>query len=333
MAYLYLTESNATLGLADNYVVVKHHDGMLTKMPLETLESVYIYGQPQISTQCMTECMRRGVPISFYSKGGIYFGRTQSTRHVNVAGQRMQAGLKDGLFSLEMGKKILQSKIHNQAVLLKRYARSREKDISATYEQMKYYIKKISDSKEISQMMGYEGIAARQYFSCLGELVEPAFAFKKRSRRPPLDAFNSMLSLGYSIVLNEIYGKIENAGLNPYFGIIHQDSEKHPTLASDLMEEWRVVIVDSMVMSLVNGHEIFLEHFIEEPSQAGVYLTNDGMKIFIKKMENKMRQQQKYLSFVDYSVSFRRAMDLQIRSFVQAMQEQDVSMYHPLWIR
>lgn len=107
---------------------------------------------------------------------------------------------------------------------------------------------KALNSKGIEQLMGYEGTAARLYFGQLGELINPVFFFTGRTRRPPTDPFNSMISLGYSIILNELYGKIEGKGLNPYFGIMHKDREKHPTLASDLMEEWRAVLIDSTAL-------------------------------------------------------------------------------------
>ena len=136
----------------------------------------------------------------------------------------------------------------------------------------------------------------------------------------------------YSIILNEIYGKLEAKGLNPYFGFMHSDREKHPTLASDLMEEWRAVIVDATAMSLVNGHEIERSDFYEG-DDGGVFLNASGFKIFIKKMENKLNTDSKYLETVDYRVNFRRAMDIQINSFCHAMEQKDSSLYLPMQIR
>ena len=333
MAYLYITESGTQIGINDNYVTAKHKDGLISKIPLETLESISIFGKSQITTQCVQECLCRGIPVSYYSKGGSYFGRLQSTGHINVKRQRIQAGIIDTEFALDMAKKIIRSKMHNQSVVMQRYGKSRNIDTSQSYTQMKILMKKIFDCKSVNQLMGYEGNAAKIYFHELSKLVEPEFIFDGRSRRPPRDAFNSMLSLGYSIVMNEFYGKIENKGLNPYFGFIHQDREQHPTLASDLMEEWRAVIVDSLVMSLVNGHEILMEHFSQDIDEPGVFLTKDGMKIFIKKMEDKMRKDTRYLDYVDYPVSFRRAMEMQAASFAKAMEESDAELYHPIWIR
>ena len=128
---------------------------------------------------------------------------------------------------------------------------------------MQLSLDKIDTCTTVNEIIGYEGNAARIYFQCLGKLVDDDFKFEKRSRRPPLDEFNSMLNLGYSILMNEIYSRVENKGLNAYFGFVHQDREKHPTLVSDIIEEWRAVIIDSMVMSLVNGHEIALVSQVE----------------------------------------------------------------------
>lgn len=333
MSYLYVTESNAEIGVADNYAYAKYKDGMVVKIPLETLESINVFGHAQISTQCIQKCLIKGIPISYYSKGGSYFGRLHSTGHVKVERQRIQAGLIHTDLSLALSKKIIISKIHNQMVVLKRYARSKGVDLSGECSAIKGLQNHVETCKTIPQIMGYEGNAARIYFKCLGMLVEPAFSFEKRSRRPPKDAFNSMLSLGYSILMNEIYGKIENRGLNPYFGFMHEDRENHPTLASDFLEEWRAVIVDSLVMSLVNGHEIKPEHFVNGLDDPGIYLTKEGMSIFIQKIEKKLRQEMKYLEYIDYAVSFRRALELQINSFIQAMEKGDESYYHPIWIR
>ena len=332
MGYLYLTDSSCQVGVKDNYVSVKYLDHE-SRVPLETLESISLFGRAQITSQCIQECLKRGIPISYYSKGGIYFGRIHSTGHVNVERQRIQAGIINTQLGIDLSKRIVKGKIHNQIVVLRRYARSKDKSFEREIVLMKDAGKHIDRALNIQQIMGHEGHAAKIYFRCLSELVESNFAFTGRSRRPPRDPFNSMISLGYSILMNEIYGKIENKGLHPYFGFLHQDHEKHPTLASDLMEEWRAVIVDSMVMSLINGHEIRMEHFITNNETQGVFLTKDGLKIFLGKMEKKLHQETNYLEYVPYSVSFRRAIELQVGSFADVMESGNAETYSPVWIR
>ena len=199
--------------------------------------------------------------------------------------------------------------------------------------EMQNMAKKLWYAQTTEQIMGYEGTAAKIYFRVLGELIDPDFAFNGRSRRPPMDPFNSMISLGYSIIMNEIYGKIEGKGLNAYFGILHKDREKHPTLASDLMEEWRAVLIDSTALSMLNGHELTTDNFYTEIEQPGVFLENTGFKKYIQKLETKFRTQNRYLSYIDYSVSFRAALDLQINQFVKAIETEDADEYSPIIIR
>lgn len=335
MSYLYVTEQGSTIGISDNRFQVKYKDGLIKSVPIETLEIIEIFGNVQITTQCLEMCLRKGINIIFYSTKGSYYGRLISTSHVNVQRQRLQADIgKNEIFKLAFSKRIIDAKIRNQIVIIRRYARNKEVNIERSIDEMQYMLQKIKNKcSTIEQLMGYEGAAAKIYFKVIGKLINPEFAFDGRNRRPPLDPFNSMLSLGYSIMLNEIYGKIEGKGLNPYFGIMHRDKEKHPTLASDLMEEWRAVLIDSTVLSMLNGHELDKEDFNTNLEQPGVFLAKEGFKTYIKKLETKFRTESKYLSYVEYSVSFRRALDLQVNQLVKAMESDEPELYRPIIIR
>ena len=334
MSFLYVSEQGAIIGIAENRFQVKYKDWMIKSIPVESMEVISVFGKVQVTTQCMAECLKRGVDILFYSANGAYFGRLISTSHVNVQRQRKQAEIeKNEEFKLEFSKKIIDAKIRNQVVILRRYARNKEAQIERSVIEMQNMHKKLLIAESIEQVMGYEGTAAKIYFRTLGELIDPEFKFSGRSRRPPLDPFNSMISLGYSIIMNELYGKIEGKGLNPYFGLMHKDREKHPTLASDLMEEWRAVLIDSTALSMLNGHELLKDDFyygIEEP---GVFLEKEGFRKYIQKLEGKFRSENKYLSYVDYSVSFRKALDLQVGNLVKAIETENPDEYHPILIR
>lgn len=243
MSYLFVDDDGAYISCEGNYMTVKSKDGMLRKVPIETVEAVYLFSSVQVTSQCVIQCLRRGINISYYSKSGSYFGRLQSTNHINVARQRKQASLADSEFSLNLAKKIIKGKINNQMVVLRRYSRSRRIEVDSELTSMKQALNKIDICNSIPEIMGYEGMAAKSYFAGLSRLVDEKFRFKGRSKQPPRDEFNSMLSLGYSILMNEIYSKLENKGLNPYFGFVHSDRENHPTLVSDMIEEWRAPII------------------------------------------------------------------------------------------
>lgn len=333
MSNLYITEHGTVISFEANYIKVKYQGNQCRDIPVETLESIAILCKAQITAQCAIECMKRGITVAYYSAGGRYYGRLEPLNHVNVGRQRQQAKLYNSEFAFELGRNILRAKIKNQQALLRRYARSKDCSIAEEIKMMNIFYGKIRKSTSVNQMMGYEGGAAKYYFQGLSKLVDEQYRFKGRSRRPPKDEFNAMLSLGYSMVMNEIYGMIVNKGMNPYFGFVHRDKEKHPTLASDLMEEWRPIIVDAVVMSLVNGHEIQLQHFRHDLDEPGYFLTKEGMRIFINKMEKKERTETTYLSYITYPVSFRKAMELQINSLARAIEAEDVNLYQPVRIR
>ena len=140
-----------------------------------------------------------------------------------------------------------------------------------------------------------------------------------------------MLSLGYSILMNEVYMEIEARGLNPYFGFMHRDAEKHPTLASDLMEEWRPVIVDSTVLSLIQGHEIDASEFSIKNNKCD--MSQGAIKSVISKLEKKMEQHSMYLTYLNNPVSFREAIWHQADKMSRAIDLSDPNKYIPIVIR
>lgn len=195
-------------------------------------------------------------------------------------------------------------------------------------------IKKIETSENSDICKGYEGLIAREYFRALAKMVPEEFKFKGRNKQPPRDAFNSMLSLGYTMLMYEIYGEIENAGLTPYAGFLHKDRERHPTLASDLMEEWRAVLIDSLVLSLVVGREISIDEFWNDQNTGGVFLSHEAMKTFLKKYELKMRQNTKYIEEAGRGFSsYRQVIRFQVQKLVHMIMEHDVKEYRPIIIR
>ena len=306
MSYLYVNDNGVTVGVEANRCVAKYPDGMVKYVPIESLEGIVIMGQSQLTTRCTEECLKRGINISYFSKGGRYF---------------------------ELAKRMISAKLKNQSVVLKRYERSKNIALPEIDNMLDICRKKVAECKDVYEIMGYEGQGAKYYFDGLSKCINEEFVFHGRSRRPPLDEFNSMIGLGYSVLMNEIYGKIEEKGLNPYFGFIHRDAEKHPTLASDLMEEWRAVLVDATVIGIINGNEISKDDFVKNLDEPGCYLNKNGVGILIKKLEKKFQTDVKYLDYVDYPVSFRHAMMLQMNQLVKAIESEDATQYLPIQIR
>lgn len=333
MSYLYVDDNGSVVGAAENRITVRHKDGMNQSLPIETLDGISVLGKSQLTFDCVEQCLRHGIPVAYYSKSGKYFGRITSTGHVDAALQRRQAGLYNTDFALKLAANIVRAKIKNQTTVLRRYARNNKIDIHAEEKDMAVSLHKIERVDSISTLMGYEGFAAKAYFRGLAKCIHPDFAFSGRNRRPPKDRFNSMISLGYSILMNEIYGAVEAKGLNPYFGFLHQDAEKHPTLCSDLMEEWRAVIVDATVMSLINGLEISKDEFSFDEETLGCYISKSGLKKFLTKLNQKLETRNKYLEYLDYQVSYRRAILLQAGMLAKAIEEGNAEIYKPIVVR
>ena len=332
MSYMYVCEQGSEIHCADGRFRIKMNGTEIKSIPCETMEVIEIFGNVQITTPCLRYCMMHGINIIFYSVTGKYFGKLISTGHVNVKRQRQQASLSDD-FKITVARNIVSAKIRNQSVIIRRYARTSGLNLNDPINTMIYYAKKLKFCDKTDEIMGYEGAAAKVYFEALGKLIDTQFAFKGRNRQPPLDPFNSLISLGYTILLNEIYGKLEAKGLNAYFGMLHQDREKHPTLASDLMEEWRAVIVDSVAMSVLNGHELVKEDFYKYEETGGVFLEKKAFKSYVGKLEEKFHRDNRYLSYVDFPVSFRRALDLQVNQLCNAIDGNDPELYKPVQIR
>ena len=230
VSILYVSDPEARLSFKENRVIATYPDGAKHSLPVESVESITLLTKVQITTQCLEECLSRGIPVAFFSKGGRYFGRLVSTGHVNAALQRCQSALYDTPFAVELSRRILAGKIKNQQVVMRRYAKSRGIDVQDLDGRICIYMKKVSLVDTIEEMMGYEGQCAKLYFQGLSRCIEPAFSFRGRSRRPPMDPFNSLISLGCSVLMNEVYNEIETKGLHPYFGFMHRDAEKHPTM-------------------------------------------------------------------------------------------------------
>lgn len=331
MSFVYITEEGAKVQKKNGKYLVGRNLEIMFEIPENILEGLVLIDKIQVSSQAMISFLENGIPVTWISDTGKFFGRLESTKHVNVFKQVKQIEVRNERFALNISQKIIAAKAHNQVTVLQRYNR-RCKSLKVEYNirQMKAIMKHISLTENKEQLMGYEGVIAKYYFETLGLMVPESFAFVKRSRQPPRDAFNSMLSFGYTLLMYEMYTAIINQGLHPYFGFLHALKNHHPALASDLIEEWRSVIVDSMVMSLVHHHEISAELFHEDEETGGVYLKREGRNIFLRAYEKKMRTVNKYLSG---EKSYRYSLRQQAALYSEALMAEKVDIYEPIMLK
>lgn len=335
MTTLYLTEEGSFLEKKGNRVRIRKTDYTLKELPIEKLESVILVGRTHITTPLMTEFLEREIPITWLSSIGKFYGRLEPTTSINIERQREQfRRADDEIFCFELAKSFINAKIKNCRVLLQRYNRNRNLDtVNEHIDYLRNQALKVNSADRLEQLLGFEGNASRVYFEALGLLVKEDFKFTGRSRQPPTDPFNSLLSFGYTLLLYEIYTAITNKGLHPYASFMHQVRKGHPALASDLIEEWRPTIVDSLVMNLISNKIISIEDFKPPADNGGVYLTREGSKIFIQKFEQRIRSANQYLTYVDYPLSFRESLQFQVGSLVKAIEHDDPTIYRPVYIK
>ena len=333
MSFIYITDEGAKLQKKGDKFLVGRNLEILMEIPKEIIEGLVLIDSVQISSDAVVELLKLGVPTTWISTHGKFYGRLESTRNVDVFKQRRQILSQESEFAVKLCKKIAAAKVHNQLTLLRRYNRREEehaKEIASLVTRLQILQKNIDFVSEKEKIMGYEGASARHYFKALGMMTPSPFSFERRTRQPPRDAFNSMLSFGYTLLMYEIYTALCNQGLSPYFGFFHALKNRHPALASDLMEEWRPVLIDSMVMSLVHHHEVQPEHFMRSEENDGVYMTREGRTIFLRAYEKKLRTMNRYLTGEH---SYRKSLTIQAKKFPQALMAEEPEIYEPIRIR
>lgn len=334
MAHLYILDNGSTIAVEGGRFIIKQKKELVRSIPKESVESISIFGNSSLTTPCIQELLSADIPVCFFSSRGKYYGRLVSTSgdKVTLLKKQFDYFAREEAVLL-LSKKLVNAKINNQYIVLRRYLDQQKTEYLRQLSIMRETQKKVEHAQTTAEIMGYEGMAAKMYFDLISRIIQPEFRFRGRNRRPPTDPFNSLLSLGYTLLLYEVMAKIENTGLNPYCGILHQDRAGSPALASDLMEEWRAVLVDSTVLSMIQGRELHLKDFVNDEETGGVFLTNEGMRKFINKFERKLNTRNKYLSYEAKEYSFRQAMEIQCRKIVECIDQESPEFYAPIRIR
>lgn len=333
MSIIYLTEHGTELGIVNGRFEISKDEQIIASIPCKTVDGITVLSKSQVTTQCIEFCLMNSIDILYMSVGGTVFGKITNLNYTNAKRQRRQIDVHRETFCIGLARKTLAAKIYNQYIVLKRYEKS--KGIKDSVESKMLFIcyKKIKQANIMNKILGYEGSAAKYYFQGLSNCIDKQFVFKGRSRRPAKDEFNMLINIGYHILLGIITSCIEHKVLNPYIGYIHSDSKGHPALASDMIEEWRAVIVDATVMNLINRRELTKKHFEYDTNGKVKILTREGYAILINKIENKLKSQNRYLSYLGKPVEFREAIWSQINRLSKVIETGNVDYYKAVYIR
>lgn len=296
---LYVTTPDAYLALDGENVVIQREKGVVLQVPLHNLENIVYFGYPGASPALMGACAERNIGLCFLTPNGRFLARVVGRVKGNVLLRKKQYQVsEDEDESTRISANFLIGKIANCRTVISRALRDHAMlvDVSALSQAsagLREIIRAIPQCASGADLMGFEGSAAKIYFSVFDHLIlqqRDDFSFKERSRRPPMDNINALLSFLYTLLASEAASALETVGLDPYVGFLHQDRPGRPSLALDLMEELRPVFADRLVLSLVNRRQINGKGFTRKES-GGVLMDEDTRKKVLVAWQERKKEQ------------------------------------------
>lgn len=292
---LYITQEDAYLTLKGETVVVQVEQEKIGQIPLLNLEAITTLGYAGASPALMGYCAKNNIHLTFLTRTGRFLARTTGKSQGNVLLRKEQYRISDSeQRSIEIARNMIFGKISNQRWQLERAIRDYPMRVDLellknTSLRLKESMKSLMRCPDLETLRGIEGQAASDYFKCFNEMIlnqEEDFKFTKRSRRPPLDRINALLSFSYSLLASEVAGALETVGLDAYVGFLHRDRPGRISLALDVMEELRPIIADRFVITLINRKEVKATDFIIKENGA-VLLTDSARRDFLKKWQQR----------------------------------------------
>lgn len=296
---LFVTTQGAYLSKEGETVVVKVDGEIKIRVPVHTIGGIVCFGNISCSPYLMGFCAENDVAISFLSEHGRFLAKVQGPVSGNVLLRREQyRRADDQIFSAEITKFILMGKLTNCRTVLQRALRDHsekieEQGVRMVVMRLNHLIDSLNKDEPLDVLRGIEGDAAHIYFSVFDHLIvaqKETFHFNERTRRPPLDNVNCLLSFIYTLLMHDVRSALESVGLDPAVGFLHRDRPGRPGLALDLMEEFRPYIADRLTLSLINLQQVQDKGF--KKTESGAVIMNDDTRktVLISYQERKREE-------------------------------------------
>ena len=296
---LYLQEQGSILRKNDERFSVEKEGHQINEISVRRVEQILVFGNITLTTPAMQHCMSSNIPVTFLSPHGSYFGRLEATTSDNSAVERFQyLRSLDEPFTLDIARHIVEAKIRNsRALIQKRRSMAWESNgelkekFDNTLSLMTSLAEHTKNCENMEALRGLEKESAALYFGLFGLLFKKELPFYsnafRRTRRPPTDPVNSLLSFGYTLLHNNIFSLARMKGMNPYMGFLHAEEKGNPALIKDLIEEFRTII-DSMTLDTLNKGLLRNKEFYCDKEQSGCFMTDDARKTFLDVFEHGM---------------------------------------------
>ncbi|MCX8095837.1 MAG: CRISPR-associated endonuclease Cas1 [Caldisericia bacterium] len=319
MATLYITEQGAKLKKEEKRFVIEKEENILLEIPEFKVDKVFIFGNIQITTQALKFLLTSGIDTSFFTIYGKFIGKLQSLESKNVL-LRIKQFEKHSQeeFRVEISKKFVEGKITNAKNFLSKYQRNHpEVNFASNINELERNLEELKRKTSISSIMGVEGRCSAIYFECFGKMILKDLKFEERTPRNPKDPVNSLLSFGYSILTSEVFSILQGIGFDPYLGYLHSVEYGRPALALDLMEEFRQVIVDRLVLEIINKDIIKENEFVED-EEGKIRLNEKAIKEFLTQYERRILTE---ITYEEETMNYRKLIQHQIRKFEKTIME------------
>ncbi len=292
MPPLYVVEQGAVLHKEGERLTVRKDGQALLSVPVFKLDTVILFGAVQVTTQAISLLLANGVELSFMSIDGRLKGRLLPAHSRNVPLRLQQyERYHDPAFRLRLSRAFVRGKIRNARALVLRYMRNHpEADLEECAHVLADAIAHVEGIENLNALRGLEGRASASYFAAFARMIRSDLKFFGRTRRPPTDPVNALLSLGYSLLTHELFGALAARGLDPYIGFYHEIRHGRPALALDLAEEFRAPLVDRHVLWLVNKRILRPTDFLTDDIEGGVRLKPDALRKYLVLYEQRLRR-------------------------------------------
>jgi len=277
---LYITTPEAYLSKDGLNVVISVNKDEMFRIPIMNVESIVTFGYMGASPGLMKLCMDNNVSLVFMTPQGRFIGRIQGATQGNVLLRKKQYSLsEDEDVALHLAKLFITGKVFNTRGILQRYIRDNgaDEEVEDVIKQLDWQKKRILLAENMDILRGEEGHAANTYFEVFNHLIlhqKDDFPFNGRSRRPPKDEVNAMLSFVYTLIANDVAAALESVGLDPYVGFMHTLRPGRTSLALDMMEELRAYLGDRLVLSMINRKQVTKKDFIRQSDESFVMTDN-----------------------------------------------------------
>ena len=308
---MYVQAQGGIVGKSGDNLTVRVRGEKVASARLLDVSNLSIFGNAQVTAQATREMLDRNIPICHFTYGGWLKGVTHGIGHKNVELRMSQFAVAgDKIRSLSIARELVIAKLRNSRVMLRR---NHPDAPEAALKEIARLSRNARKADSLQTLLGIEGAAASVYFANFGAMIrseESEFDFRVRSRRPPKDPVNAVLSFLYSMLIKQALVSSVSVGFDPYMGFYHQPKYGKPALALDMAEEFRPIVADSAALTLFNNSELKGADFIRR--SGAVSLTQDGRKAVIRAFERRMDTLIRHPLF-GYSISYRRVMEVQTR--------------------